>query len=186
MPAAVYQGDRTITVERLPVPDPGPGQVLLEVSHCGVCGSDLHMVMEGWGQVGSTGGHEYSGTIVALGDGVSGWQVGDRVVGGPDHGCGECEPCRTGLTHLCVGKGLAGTGGYQGAFAAYKLLDVDSAYLVPDIVDLRTAALTEPLAVAYRGVRQSRVQPGQRALVTGAGPIGLLTVAVLRATGADD
>src|SRR5438067_13289254 len=83
MPAAVYQGDRTITVERRPVPEPGPGEVLLEVSHCGVCGSDLHMVMEGWGQPGSTGGHEYSGTIVALGDGVTGWQVGDRVVGGP-------------------------------------------------------------------------------------------------------
>jgi Alcohol dehydrogenase GroES-like domain len=81
MPAAVYQGHGTVTVERLPIPEPGNGEVLLAVSHCGICGSDLHLMMEDWGQPGSTGGHEYSGVIVAVGEEVSGWDVGDRVVG---------------------------------------------------------------------------------------------------------
>src|SRR3954447_3585557 len=96
MAAAVYQGAGAITVEHRPVPEPGDGEVLLEVSHCGVCGSDLHMYVEQWGTPGTTGGHEYSGTVVAVGRGVVDWKVGDRVVGGPDPGCGACEPCCAG------------------------------------------------------------------------------------------
>src|SRR4051812_2108373 len=186
MPAAVYQGERTVTVEQLPVPEPGAGEVLLKVSFCGVCGSDLHVVMDGWGAPGSTGGHEYSGVIVAVGDGVTDWSVGDRVVGGPGHGCGTCEPCAAGWTHLCLGRHRAGIEAYQGAFARFKATEADGVYRIPDGLDLRTAALTEPLAVAYHGVMRSGIRPGQRALVTGAGPIGLLTIAVLRELGVDD
>ena len=186
MPAAVYQGERTVTVEQLPVPEPAPGEVLLEVSHCGVCGSDLHIVMDGWGAPGSTGGHEYAGVIVAVGDGVTTYQVGDRVVGGPGHGCGKCEPCASGWTHLCLGRHKAGIEPYQGAFARFKATEADAVYRVPDGLGLRTAALTEPLAVAWHGVLRSGIEKGQRALVTGAGPIGLLTIAVLRDLGVED
>ncbi|HXW32750.1 MAG TPA: alcohol dehydrogenase catalytic domain-containing protein, partial [Acidimicrobiales bacterium] len=80
MPVAVYRGDRQLVVEERPVPDPGPGQVLVEVDHCGVCGSDLHLVIEGWGRPGTIAGHEFAGTLRALGPGVSGWSLDDAVV----------------------------------------------------------------------------------------------------------
>jgi len=84
--AAVYIERGKLSVEERPVPEPGPGEVLLEVSHCGICGTDLHFVMDGWGRPGSIGGHEYSGTIAAVGRGVAGWARGDRVVAGSDSG----------------------------------------------------------------------------------------------------
>src|SRR5437899_2793963 len=186
MPAAVYQGDHRLAVERRPLPDVGADDVLIEVSHCGICGTDLHMVIEGWGHAGAIGGHEYSGVIVAAGEGAGRWAVGDRVVGGPDHGCGECGPCRTGRPHLCIHRHKAGVTPFQGAFAAYKQVAARQLFRIPDELDLRTAALTEPLAVAYHGVLRTHVEPPGRALVTGAGPIGLLTIAVLRHLGVHD
>jgi (R,R)-butanediol dehydrogenase / meso-butanediol dehydrogenase / diacetyl reductase len=186
MPAAVYQGDRTISVEELPVPEPRAHEVLIEVSHCGICGTDLHFVMEGWSAPGSVHGHEYSGVVVSTGASVADWHRGDRVVGGPGEGCGTCGPCRAGLDHLCVEREAPGVTPYQGAFATYKALPARHLFRVPDRLQLRIAALTEPLAVALRGVRQAKVVQGARVLVTGGGPIGLLTVAVLRALGIDD
>ena len=82
MPAAVFMGIRDVSVEDRPTPLPGPGELLLEVSHCGVCGSDLHFLLEWGGHEGAIEGHEYSGTIVAVGDAVTDWQPGERVVGG--------------------------------------------------------------------------------------------------------
>src|SRR5262245_59594433 len=97
MPAAVFMGLRDLTVEERPTPQPGRGEMLLEVSHCGICGSDLHFLVE-WGPMsaGQIEGHEYSGTVVALGEGVEGWAVGDRAVGGPSPKCGACEYCLAG------------------------------------------------------------------------------------------
>lgn len=184
--AAVYQGGRTVSVERLAVPPVGDHEVLIEVSHCGICGSDLHFMVEDWAPAGSVHGHEYSGVIVETGPGVRDWAVGDRVVGGPNGGCGTCAPCRAGDTNLCLGRQRAGVSSHQGAFAAYKALDEASLYRVPAGLDLRTAALAEPLAVALRGVRRAGVGPQSRVLVTGAGPIGLLTVAVLAVDGVED
>jgi threonine dehydrogenase-like Zn-dependent dehydrogenase len=186
MDAAVYEGHGVVTLRSLPVPEPGPGQVLMEISHCGICGSDLHFVIEGWSAVGSVHGHEYSGVITATGTGVTGWAVGDRVVGGPDRGCGGCGPCRAGLTNLCAHREKPGIGPSMGAFATYKSIAADRLFRVPDRLELRPAALTEPVAVALRGVRRSGAGPGSRVLVTGGGPIGQLTVAVLRASGIDD
>ncbi|HEV8063845.1 MAG TPA: alcohol dehydrogenase catalytic domain-containing protein [Acidimicrobiales bacterium] len=186
MPAAVYKGNRTIVVEEIPVPQLGASQVLLEVSHCGICGTDLHMVMEGWGRTGSTGGHEYSGVVSKLGSGVTGWAEGDRVVGGPRPGCGRCANCRAGNGNLCRNRPRSGMEPFVGAFARYKAVEADALFAVPSGLDLRTAALTEPLAVALRGVRRTDAQPGDRVLVTGAGPIGLLTVALLSARGVTD
>ena len=187
MLAAVYEGDQVVSVQTLPVPEPGPGQVLIEVSHCGICGSDLHFVVEGWAaRPGSVHGHEYSGVIAAIGPDVHGWAVGDRVVGGPGRGCGTCRLCADGLTHLCLHRDRPGETPVQGAFAGYKRLEAGSLFRIPDGLDLRAAALSEPVAVALRGVHRSRARPGDRVLVTGAGPIGLLTIAVLRAEGIDD
>ena len=186
MPAAVYQGERHLTVEELPVPEAGPGEVVVEVSHCGICGSDLHIFVEGWGAPGYTGGHEWSGLVRWVGDGVDEWREGDRVVGGPDRGCGACPPCTEGRVNLCMGRGRAGVDRHQGAFARFVKTGSRKLYRIPDGLDLRVAALTEPLAVAQHGIDRSGAKPGDRVLVTGAGPIGLLTIAALVADGIDD
>jgi 2-desacetyl-2-hydroxyethyl bacteriochlorophyllide A dehydrogenase len=180
MPAAVYRGPRRLEVEERPVPRPGPGDALVEVSHCGVCGSDLHFVLDGWGRPGSVGGHEYAGTVVDVGAEVTGWSVGDGVVGGPRPTCGHCRACTAGRPSLCAGRDAPGAGGPDGAFARYVQVPADALVRVPAGLDLRTAALAEPLAVALHGIAQSGVQPGGRALVCGAGPIGALVIAALR------
>jgi (R,R)-butanediol dehydrogenase/meso-butanediol dehydrogenase/diacetyl reductase len=184
MPAAVYKGERTISVEDVPIPQLGGSEVMLEVSHCGICGTDLHLMMEDWGTPGTIGGHEYSGVVAAVGSSVRGWAIGDRAVGGPRAGCGGCRLCRAGRSHLCAVVERSPV--RSGAYAGYKVVDADALFRIPEGLDLRTAALTEPVAVALRGVRRAGAEAGERVLVTGAGPIGLLTVAVLAATGVTD
>jgi (R,R)-butanediol dehydrogenase/meso-butanediol dehydrogenase/diacetyl reductase len=187
MQAAVLRGKDEIVIEEVAVPTVGASDVLVEVSHCGVCGSDLHMVLDGWGRRGSIGGHEWSGVVVAAGQAVTSWSVGDAVIGGPTPRCGTCEMCRTGHPTLCTERDTPGTGGgFQGAFAHYIKVDQRELLRVPDGLTLREAALAEPLAVALHGITNSGVQPGQRALVLGAGPIGALTIAALRAMDIDD
>jgi threonine dehydrogenase-like Zn-dependent dehydrogenase len=187
MRAAVYKGDRRVDVEEYPVPELGPEDVLLEVSHCGVCGSDIHFVLEGWGRPNSVGGHEYTGTIAAVGAAVTGWKVGEPVVGGPTVRCGHCEFCLAGRPSLCSGRASVGEDGeFQGAFADYVKVKANELLRLPDGLSMRHAALTEPLAVALHGISQANVQPGERVLVTGGGPIGTLSIAALRELGVDD
>jgi threonine dehydrogenase-like Zn-dependent dehydrogenase len=189
MPTAVFMGIRDVSIEDRPTPQPGAGELLLEVSHCGVCGSDLHFLLEWGGRAGSIEGHEYSGTVVAVGDGVEGWAVGDRVVGGPSPRCGRCEYCLANRTSLCTERGRVGTdeSEWQGAFAGYKSVRAAEALRVPDGLSLKHAALTEPLAVALHGITNAGgARPGTRWLVTGGGPIGFLSVAALKALGVDD
>ncbi|HEV3227762.1 MAG TPA: alcohol dehydrogenase catalytic domain-containing protein [Acidimicrobiales bacterium] len=187
MPAVILNGKDDLSVEDVPVPEVGPDEVLVEVSHCGVCGSDLHMVIDGWGRKGSIEGHEWSGVVVAVGDAVSTWSVGDEIVGGPSPRCGECEPCRKGHPSLCSQRGTPGMGdGGQGAFARFIKSTENGLLRVPDGLSLRAAALAEPLAVALHGITNSKIEPGERALVLGAGPIGALTIAALKALGIDD
>lgn len=189
MAAAVYHGPHDVRVEQWPLPEPGPGEVLVETGWCGVCGTDLHTVIDGWGRPGFVPGHEWSGTVVSVGDEVTAVTPGDRVVGGPDPTCGECAPCRAGRPSLCAERGMPGAIGgevFQGAFARYVKTSEASAVKVPDGVDLRAAALTEPLAVALHAITLSGIREGQRAFVTGAGPIGALIIAALKAKGVDD
>jgi threonine dehydrogenase-like Zn-dependent dehydrogenase len=186
MRAAVYREKGRLAVEERPVPEPGPQDVLLRVSHCGVCGSDLHLVMEGWGRPDSIGGHEFSGRVAVLGAGVTGWELGAAVVGGPPAGCGHCEYCATHRPSLCARHGTPGVSEFQGAFAEYVRVHESQLRRIPAGLSLREAALAEPLAVALHGVTLSQIAPGRRALVTGAGPIGMLTLAALRAKGIDD
>jgi len=186
MPAAVLQGPGRLEVTEVPVPAVGPEDVLVAVDLCGVCGSDLHMVLEGWGAPGSWQGHEWIGTVAAVGSGVTEWQRGDVVVGGPTIRCGTCPPCLAGRPSLCSARDTPGIGLEHGAFATYKLSPAAELLALPDGLDPRAAALAEPLAVALHGISQSGAAPGQRAMVLGAGPIGALTIAALRAHGVDD
>jgi threonine dehydrogenase-like Zn-dependent dehydrogenase len=187
MRVAVYRGRGELGVEERPVPTVGPGDVLLEVSHCGICGSDIHFILDGWGRPGSIEGHEWSGQVVAVGNDVTKWRVGDTVVGGPSPRCGECEYCRQGRPSLCTGRHTPGLSVHtDGAFAEFTLASEDSLRRIPEGVPLRAAALAEPLAVALHGLTRGGVQAGQRLLVTGAGPIGTLSVAAARARGVTD
>lgn len=187
MRAAVLQRGGAISVEARPVPELGEGDVLIEVSHCGVCGTDLHEVLDGWGKPGTIGGHEYSGRIAAVGSGVTGWEVGDAVVGGAAPACGTCGPCRSGRPSVCDDRSFApGITAYQGAFAELVRVQADRLVAVPDGLPLRVAALAEPLAVAMHAITVSGIAPGQSAMVFGAGPIGALIAAVLGARGDHD
>jgi 2-desacetyl-2-hydroxyethyl bacteriochlorophyllide A dehydrogenase len=186
MPAAVMKGKDELAVEDIPVPELSADQVLVQVEHCGVCGSDLHMVLEGWGQPGSVYGHEWTGTVVGLGSAVSRWTIGDAVVGGPAMRCGKCPSCIAGRPSLCDGRETPGVGVSHGAFARYTVSAADALLRLPDGVDPRSGALTEPLAVALHGITQGGVEPGHSVLVSGAGPIGALSIAALRAMGVDD
>ena len=187
MKAAVYKGDRRIEVEDYPTPEVGPTDVLLEVSHCGVCGSDIHFVLEGWSAPNKVHGHEFSGTVVAIGDKVSRWKLGDSVVGGPSVRCGECEYCVAGRPNLCAGRDAVGEGGdWQGAFAEYMKVAEGELLRLPVGLSLRDASLTEPLAVALHGITRAGIAHGERVLITGGGPIGALSVAVLIHRGITD
>lgn len=187
MRAAVYKGNQTIAVEDYPTPTVGPHDVLLEISHCGVCGSDIHFVLEGWSAPNRVHGHEFSGTVVAVGDAVTTWTVGDAVVGGPSVRCGECEYCRAGRPNLCTGRSAVGAGGeWQGAFADYMRVPEAELLRLPAGLTLREAALTEPLAVALHGLTRAAAQPGERVLITGGGPIGALSAAALIHRGVTD
>ncbi len=184
--AVLGGGPGRLSVEDVPVPDVGDKEVLVEVDLCGVCGSDLHMVLDGWGRKGSWEGHEWVGRIAATGSGVTKWSVGDVVVGGPSIRCGECDACRAGRPSLCAARDTPGATPDHGAFATYKLTHEGEVLPMPSGLDPRAAALAEPLAVALHGIHQGRVQPGMSVMVMGAGPIGALTIAALRAMGVDD
>ncbi len=186
MAAAVLKGPGQIEVVDVPVPALGPDDVLVEIGLCGICGTDLHLILEGWASPGSWQGHEWTGTVAAIGDAVRDWQVGDAVVGGPPVRCGECAMCRADRPSLCERRDTPGMEPTQGAFARYKLASAGELLPVPTGLDPRAAALAEPLAVAIHAVEQGRAAPGQRVLVMGAGPIGALSIAVLRALGVDD
>lgn len=185
MPAAVYVGDGRVAVEEVPRPEPGPGEVLVEIAECGICGSDLHMVLERYAKPGAILGHEWSG-IVASAPSGSDWSPGDRVVGNPTSGCGLCRPCRRGRPSVCLRRAAVDYFGYRGAFCQYMTVAADSLIRIPESLPTRVAALAEPMAIALHAVRLAGVGPDDRVLVTGAGPVGLLIIAVLRAQGISD
>lgn len=175
-----------VTVERR-LDRPGPGQVLLEVAFCGICGSDLHFrdVPELF-PAGTVPGHELSGRVTELGPGVTGWSVGDRVSVLPFAQCGECERCRAGEEQVCphaVPNGVGLGTGRAGGYAQRVLVDETMLFALPDEVDDRAGTFVEPLAVAVRAVEKAALRPDEPVAVLGAGPIGLLTSLVLRENG---
>src|ERR1700722_3040490 len=186
MSAAVYRSPGVIPVEDRPVPRPGPGQVLVQVHHCGICGSDIHQLRDGWGfKPGAVAGHEWSGTIAAVGDDVEDRSVGERVVGGSSPKCGTCRRCQEGKPSQCENRSSLITDGGDGAFAEFILARAAGVLRLPEGLSARHAALAEPLAVALHGITRSGIAAGDTAMVIGAGPIGALTVAALRAMGVE-
>src|SRR5437867_2408630 len=132
MKAAVYAGNRTVAVQDRPVPVPSAGEVVIAVDYCGICGTDLHSVMEGWGRPGAILGHEYSGRIAAVGRGVGGWAVGDEVTAEPGRVCGTCEFCSAGRPSLCrdyIAHLLAGA--WPGAFAEFVPASASQLHRLP-------------------------------------------------------
>src|SRR3984957_1660370 len=163
MPAAVYVGDGRIEVDEVPRPEPGPGEVLIEIAACGICGSDLHMVLERYARPGAILGHEWSG-IVAEAPKDSGWSAGDRVVGNPTPGCGVCRPCRRGRPSVCLRRPVADLRDMRGAYAQYLTVAADNVLPVPESLSARGAALTEPTAIALHAVELAGVDPEDRVL----------------------
>ena len=183
MPAAVLRRPGVVVVEERPVPRPGPDEVLVEVDHCGICGSDIHMLLDGWGEEGLVAGHEFAGTIAALGEEVAGWEVGETVVGGTSPKCQRCRRCLEGKPSQCENRQGSVVDGHDGAFARYVLVRAPALLRVPAGLTTRQAALAEPLAVALHGITRSGAAPGDTVMVIGAGPIGALSIAALAARG---
>lgn len=185
--AAAYAGGRTITVIEQEVADPEPGSVQIKVAFCGICGTDLHILhgnMDHRVNPPQPVGHEMSGTIQALGDGVEGLAVGQKVTVMPLDWCGDCPACADGNQHICHNLDFVGIE-TTGAMQQYWTVPASLIVPIPDHVDLAHAALVEPLAVAAHDVRRSRLSAGETALVIGGGPIGQLIALVAKATGAN-
>jgi len=185
MTVAALTGAHSIAVTRRPIPDPEPGEVRLRIEACGLCGSDLHFFHIGPLAPGNTPGHEIAGCVDALGDGVEGFAVGDRVAAEPLASCGTCDYCRAGRDSICPSMQLYGVHRH-GGFAEFVTLPARRLFRIPDGVAPPIAALSEPMAVAVHGLRQGQMQPGQRVLVLGAGTVGLLTARAAVALGAGE
>jgi (R,R)-butanediol dehydrogenase / meso-butanediol dehydrogenase / diacetyl reductase len=179
-------GDHGVAIVTIDRPAPVAGEVVLNVSYCGICGSDLHMLgAPGLFPPGHVLGHEFTGVVAELGPEADGWAVGDRVVVHPIDACGECGPCRTGHPNLCEPNGIDhGPGiGRQGAYAESVAVPASMLRRLPATVSDADGALIEPLAVAIRAIKVSGATPDEPVCVLGAGPIGMLTAAALRARG---
>jgi L-iditol 2-dehydrogenase len=187
--AAVLYAPGDLRVEDRAIPEPGQREVLVEIAAVGVCGSDVHYYEHG--RIGSfvvrepmVLGHESSGRVVALGPGASRHTVGDRVALEPGVPCGHCRECRAGRYNLCRDVRFFATPPIDGAFANYVTIHEDFAFALPESVSDEAGALMEPLSVAVWACQKAGVTAGDRVLVTGAGPIGLLAVQTARAFGA--
>ncbi len=189
--AAVLHGPGDVRVEDRAVPEPGPREVLVEVAAVGVCGSDVHYYEHG--RIGSfvvrepmVLGHECSGRVVALGPDAGRHAVGDRVALEPGVPCGACRECRAGRYNLCRDVRFFATPPIDGAFANFVTIHEDFAFALPDAVSDQAGALMEPLSVGVWACQKAHVSAGDRVLVTGAGPIGLLAAQCALAFGATE
>lgn len=186
MKAVVLSAVRTPEMVELTDPRPEPGQVVVALDHCGICGSDLHAATSDLYLEGVPMGHEFSGRVVETGADATGWRVGNRVVVNPNGAvCGDCAACRRGQRNLCPAILQNSVGARTpGGLAEYTAVDIHTLHGIPDGMSGADAAWTEPVAVALRVVRRSGVRAGDDAIVFGAGPIGLLVTSSLRSVGA--
>ena len=185
--AAYYEGDRKIRLGAGEAVDPAPGEAQLQVSHCGICGTDLHIfhgAMDARVQMPLVMGHEMSGVIHRLGPGVEGFAVGDPVVVLPLAPCNDCPACAAGHNHICHNLNFLGID-TPGAFQSYWTVPAYTLHRLPAKLSLKHGALIEPLAVACHDVRLADARPGDHVVVLGGGPIGMLVALVARQAGAD-
>lgn len=183
--ASFYCGDKSFSVERKVAPDPGWGEVQIDVAFCGLCGTDIHIFH---GQMDDrTGnnriiGHEMSGVVSKIGDGVDGIEVGQKVVVRPLDHCGECQTCDRGYEHICQNLNFIGIDS-DGALQEKWNVPAHTIHAVPEGLSLKHAALAEPLAVACHDVARARIAQNDDVLVIGGGPIGMLIAMVARHAG---
>jgi len=193
MQAAVYRGVNDMRVETVPVPMIGPGELLVKVAACGVCGTDLKKIHTGSHSAPRIFGHEIAGTIVRLGEGVTRFQLGERVVVHHHVPCGDCYYCRKQTPAQCpLYKKVGVTAGFEpsgGGFAEYiRVMDWIAAsrgvVRIPDGVPFEQAAFLEPVNTVLKGVKMLNLAPDDTVLVIGQGPIGLMHAALAARTGA--
>lgn len=185
--AAFYTGNKTFSLEQIEAPAPAPGEVQIDIAFCGICGTDLHVYLGHMdARIGNHRviGHEMSGRVAALGEGVSGFQVGDPVVVRPLDHCGDCPACKAGHQHVCHKLKFLGLD-TDGAFQQKWSVPAHTVHKLPADLPLDHAALVEPLAVATHDVKRARLQAGEDVLVIGGGPIGMLVALAARQVGAN-
>ena len=192
MRAAVYRGVNDVRVETIPVPEIGPGEVLVRIHTCGICGTDLKKIHTGSHAAPRVFGHEMAGTIAAVGEGVAGFEVGDRVMAYHHIPCGECFYCRKQTFAQCeTYKKVGCTAGFEpsgGGFAEYiRVMDwiVQKGLVkIPDGVPFEQASFIEPVNTCYKAIEMLDLQADETVLVIGQGPIGILLAALAKRTGA--
>ena len=184
MPAAVLADVGRLEIVERPVPAlTGVEDVLLDVAACGICGTDLQILGGGHpATVGVVLGHEFTGTVAEVAEGVGSLEPGERVVVAPNVSCGQCEWCRRGLRNQCERFTTHGVF-VDGGLAPHVRVPASACHPISPALPPHVAALVEPLSTVVHGVRQARPFPGETALVIGAGPIGLMFVALLRLAG---
>src|SRR4051812_42228752 len=190
MLAAVYRGVNDVRVETVPVPQVGKGELLVRIHTCGICGTDLKKIATGSHSAPRVFGHEMSGTVAAIGEGITNFALGDRVMVFHHIPCGECYYCRHKVYAQClVYKKVGATAGFEpagGGFAEYiRVMDWivrKGVVKIPASVSFEQASFIEPVNTCLKGIQSLRLQPGETVLVMGAGPIGIiLGVLALRA-----
>lgn len=187
MKASRFLGNKTFAVTDLPTPHAGPGELVLRNQVCGVCGTDLHIYH---GEPGSADvnppvvlGHEYSGEVVEVGEGVTGFAVGDHVTVDPNIYCGHCAYCQNGKKQLCPSMEAIGVT-RDGGFAQYSRIPASQAFKLEPTVPWEAAAMAEPLACCLHGIDLAGIQVGDKVCVVGGGAIGLLMVQLAKLSGA--
>jgi L-iditol 2-dehydrogenase len=182
MRAAVYRGANDVCVETVPVPEIGSGEMLVKIHTCGICGTDLKKIATGSHSAPRIFGHEMSGTAVRIGDGVSNFSIGDRVMAFHHIPCGECYYCRSKVYAQCAVYKNVGTGaGFEpsgGGFAQYiqvkDWIVQKGVVTIPDHISFEQAAFIEPVNTCLKAVRSLDLQKGESVLVMGSGPIGII------------
>ncbi|MDZ7337386.1 MAG: zinc-dependent alcohol dehydrogenase family protein [candidate division KSB1 bacterium] len=185
MRAVVIQGPGRASVEQVPDPVPGPGELLVKVKACGLCGTDVHLFRGVYlGTYPLIPGHEASGEVMALGPGVSGFAPGDRVAIEPNIACGTCRFCLSNQQNFCSSWSAVGVT-RPGAMAEYVVAPAQNCFPIGSL-PYEEAAFMEPLSCILHGLQQVTVEPGDHVLLLGAGPIGLLLLHALFSTGATE
>lgn len=186
MKAVVVHGAGDVRVDEVPEPIVGPKDVLIQVAACGICGTDVHIIDGEFppAKFPLIIGHEFGGTVTAVGDQVIGFSVGERVGVDPNVPCGECFFCQRGRGNLCERWTAVGVTGFWGGFAEYVAVPEKVVYPLPDKLDFQAAALIEPVSCVVHGFHVLAPRVGETYLVIGAGPMGLQNAQVARYNGA--